>query len=71
MNTQQPSPWEPLTFSLRWMGIATVVVLVVGLVAGWIRDDVAGTLGFVGMWGLLISAVVVGAVSSRRRRPSS
>lgn len=59
----------PITFACQWIGIAVVVVFLIAVVAGLLRDDVAGTIGPVVMWGMLISAVViVGALFQRERR---
>ncbi|WP_134765982.1 hypothetical protein [Nocardioides sp. 1609] len=59
----------PGTFALFWVGVATVVFAVVGVVAGLVRDDVPGTLGVVLAAGLGVSAVaIVAALVVRDRR---
>ncbi len=57
----------PIVFTFAWLGVATVVVVVVGVVAGLLRDDVAGTLGPVISWGLGIAAVILVAILAVRR----
>lgn len=49
----------PIGFTFLWLGVATVAVFVVGLVAGLARDDVAGTLGTVVAFGMMASAVAI------------
>ncbi|WP_137291813.1 hypothetical protein [Nocardioides dongxiaopingii] len=63
------SSWGAGTFTLFWIGVATLVFAVVGVVAGLVRDDVPGTLGVVLAVGLGVSAVaIVAAVAVRERR---
>ena len=68
-----PPTSAPAQFALVWIGVATVFLLMVGLLAGLVRDDVPGTLGPVAAVGLFASSVVVAGMlavghgSSRRR----
>lgn len=59
----------PVAFALQWLGIAVVVVFLVAVVAGLLRDDIVGTMGPVVMWGMVISAcVIVVALFQRENR---
>jgi len=60
----------PFSFTLGWLGVAVVVLAVVGVVVGLIRDDVAGTLGPVVGIGLMVTAVaLVAALALRDHGP--
>ncbi|MXG91139.1 hypothetical protein [Nocardioides flavescens] len=59
----------PVSFTLGWLGVAVVVLAVVGVVVGLIRDDVAGTLGPVVGIGLMVTAIaLVAALALRDHR---
>lgn len=49
----------PVGFTFFWLGVAVVVVFVVGVVAGLLRDDLAGTLGPVVGFGMMASSVAI------------
>ena len=67
MNDQSRKPVGPMTFTMQWIGVAFVVVVVAGVIAGVVRGDVAGTIGPVVYWGMSAAAIgVVLAVAIRK-----
>lgn len=58
-NADEKQSLGPVAFTFGWLGIAVIVVFIVAVVAGLLRDDVAGTMGPVVMWGMLFAAIAV------------
>lgn len=68
MKAQEKSTQSPAGFALTWVGASFLGVTVLGIVAGLLRGDLAGTIGTVVLWGMLAAAVAVGCAGAWRER---
>jgi hypothetical protein len=54
------SALSPITASLTVLGIGAALSLAVGIVVGLVTGEMAKSVGFVGTWGMVVTAVAAG-----------